>query len=300
MMDIFMQLTASEILFCHPDPKVREKCHGIIQLITWNEDKTFIVTDITPFHPVSHIWPDHPSDKGTITLDGSSYNVDLALTGAIELESGELYVDRDIPVKRDQEGWIFVVVHVIDQHLEAKVQQQIMLNVDIDYQHQLSSGHSAGHLASLALNKVLDANYWRKDTPRRDELGNRDFNGYAQESSLVTLLTCTDEYRLGKTLRKRGLNSAEFIDDIKQVESDVNHQLKAWLTLNSEVEIQCEGSTLTDSRYWVCHLGEDGTVKMPCGGTHIHHLSQLPAIKVSLNVVDCQKIVMRTVVNLTI
>ncbi|UJF18953.1 alanyl-tRNA editing protein [Vibrio sp. SS-MA-C1-2] len=295
-----MPFTPTKILFCHPDPAVRATAQAEVQLVKQQDNKTYIVTDKTPFHPVSHIWPDHPSDQGTIEVGDNLYSVEIALTGAIELATGELYVDQAIPVKRDQQGWIFVVVHVVDQWLDINTQQQITLNVDLDYQHQLSCGHSAGHLASLALNKVLDADYWRKDAPRVDELGHHDFNGYAQEKSSVAPTCCTDDYRLGKTLRKRGLNSTEIIENIKQVESDVNQQLILWLALESNVLIESEGDTLTDSRYWVCQLGDEGVVKMPCGGTHINHFSQLPSLEVSLNVINNQAIVMKTSVNLTI
>ncbi len=130
--------------------------------------------------------------------------------GAVELASGKLFVGTEIPVKRDTEGWVFVVVHVLPRTEAVAVGDAALLEVDKEYQLSLSRGHSAGHIAYLALNKVLAQNYWRKDADRKDPHGNYDFNSYAQETSFVTSDKCLDTYRLGKTLRKRGVKQCRY------------------------------------------------------------------------------------------
>ncbi|ENM5834651.1 metal-dependent hydrolase [Vibrio metoecus] len=250
-----------------------------------------VVTDKTPFHPVSHIWPDHPADRGVLIWQGNEYPVTACLVGVIEQASGHLYVGNDIPVKRDESGWLFVVVHRLNSMPPAlKVGESVKLVVDAQYQASLSRGHSAGHLAYLALNKVLAQNYWRKDADRKDPHGYFDFNSYAQISSFVTPDCSTDLYRLGKTLRKRGLNSDDVLKDLDLIEENTNQQLMQWLALSSSIHIECEGTTLTDSRYWVCDLHEGAPARIPCGGTHVNGLEAFRLIKVVLKQVDEQHI----------
>lgn len=279
-------------------PTITRFCHDTWQLISQvqrvelGQDYLYLITEMTPFHPVSHIWPDHPADKGTI--DG--HVVIDCLVGAVELSSDELYVGSAIPVKRDEEGWAFVVVHCLDKSVTGlEAQQEVTLVVDKPYQQALSRGHSAGHIAYLALNKVLVENgYWRKEADRKDPHGYYDFNSYAQETSFVSEDKCIDTYRLGKTLRKRGLNSADMLADLEKVQSWVNQQIAQWLTVDADIEIKCCGDALTDSRYWRCDLGEQNLAEIPCGGTHAKNLNEYKGIVVSLIQIDAQNIEMHT------
>lgn len=109
------------------------------------------------------------------------------------------------------------------------IHDEIVLSVDKEYQASLSRGHSAGHIASLALNKVLAESYWRKDADRKDPLGSYDFNSYAQVTSFVTQELCTDKYRLGKTLKKRGLNVADLLANLDGIEANINQMIADWL-----------------------------------------------------------------------
>ncbi len=281
-------------------PTITQFCHSTwtldaqVQHVSQAKQCVYVVTDQTPFHPVSHIWPDHPADKGW--LNGEVV-IDCQV-GAVELASGELYVGQEIPVKRDQPGWVFVVVHCLAENsLSLSVGQVVALEVDKAYQQSLSRGHSAGHIAYLALNKVLNQNgYWRKDADRKDPHGHYDFNSYAQVTSFVTPDQCLDSYRLGKTLRKRGLNSADLLQNLADIELKVNQQVAAWLALGAAIHIECHGEALTDSRYWQCDLGEGEPAVIPCGGTHASSLDEYAQIQVQLKAIDEQHIEMLTLV----
>lgn len=284
-------MTPTTIRFCHATWQLQSS----VQRVELGSDYLYVVTEQTPFHPVSHIWPDHPADRGLL-------NAHLVLdcqVGAVELASNELYVGNTIPVKRDEPGWVFVVVHCLAKEVDdVHPMQCVELKVDKAHQQALSRGHSAGHLAYLALNKVLvEELYWRKDAERKDPHGNYDFNSYAQVTSFVTPDRCTDRYRLGKTLRKRGLNSSDVLANLSDIESRVNSQLGAWVRLDAPIEIQCHGESLTDSRYWLCDLGEGAVAQIPCGGTHAQSLREFSAIEVRFSQVDEQHIEMLTQVH---
>ncbi|MEF1282713.1 alanyl-tRNA editing protein [Vibrio sp. M250220] len=279
-------------------PTITQFCHGIwqldadIQLLQRGSEYLYVVTDKTPFHPVSHIWPDHPADKGTL----NQLPVLDCQVGAVELATGELYVGHEIPVKRDESGWCFVVVHCLAADCSAlQLGERVTLAVDKAYQGSLSRGHSAGHLSYLALNKVLtEQGYWRKDADRKDPHGHYDFNSYAQVTSFVTPDQCLDTYRLGKTLRKRGLNSADMLSNLEQIQQQVNHILLQWIELGSEVKVECHGEALTDSRYWQCDLHQGEIAVIPCGGSHVNSLTEYAAIEVRLTQIDEQNIEMHT------
>ncbi|MCW4446900.1 alanyl-tRNA editing protein [Vibrio splendidus] len=284
-------ITPTITQFCHQAWQINAKA-----LYVENDDsKTYLITDMTPFHPVSHIWPDHPADRGFVSLNGEQYIVEDCLVGAVEQYTGKLHIAADIPVKRDAEGWVFVVVHQLPASASMiKVNDEVMLSVDKEYQASLSRGHSAGHIAFLALNKVLAESYWRKDADRKDPLGSYDFNSYAQVTSFVTPELCADKYRLGKTLKKRGLNVADMLTNLDGIEADINQMIKGWLADSTPVTMRLEGEALTDSRYWEWQLDSDTLVSIPCGGTHIENTSELKSLSVKLTQLDDQHIEMLT------
>ncbi|WP_372384630.1 alanyl-tRNA editing protein [Vibrio sp. BS-M-Sm-2] len=282
-------------------PTITQFCHQAWQLtakalyVESDSSKTYLINDVTPFHPVSHIWPDHPADQGFVTVGDVQYSVEDCLVGAIEQSTGKLHIAADIPVKRDAEGWAFVVVHQLPASASMiNVNDEVVLSVDKEYQASLSRGHSAGHIAFLALNKVLAESYWRKDADRKDPLGSYDFNSYAQVTSFVTPELCTDKYRLGKTLKKRGLNVADMLANLEGIEADINQMISGWLTQSTPVAMRLEGEALTDSRYWEWQLDAETLVSIPCGGTHIENTSELNALSVKLTQLDDQHIEMLT------
>lgn len=284
-------VTPTQVLFTEPQWQAKAEIQLCIPAASGG---IWLVTHQTPFHPVSHIWPDHPADKGTVEVAGRCYDVVGCYVGAVELASGTLFVDSAIPVKRDEPGWAFVVAHHIGQKLDLVVGSEVVLSVDKAYQQALSRGHSGGHLSSLALNKVLHHDFWRKDASRKDELGHYDFHSYAQTQSRVSEDCSIDTYRLGKTLRKRGLNSADLLARIDEVAGKINQQLALWRQAGAPVVMRREGKALTDSRYWQCDLGEGAMIEIPCGGTHIRSLADYSKLEVEFRVLSEQELVMVT------
>ena len=55
---------------------------------------SLLVTNLTPFHPQSHLWPDQPGDVGTVRWEGGEAAVGPCRMGAINPE-GELFVLGD-------------------------------------------------------------------------------------------------------------------------------------------------------------------------------------------------------------
>ena len=242
-------------------------------------EPTLLVTDLSPFHPQSHLWPDQPGDVGRVCWEGGEAGVGLCRMGAIGPD-GELFVDTDIPVKRGAEGWAFVVVHPLMGRHELAVGTQVELRVDADARHALSLGHSGCHLAALALNRVLTP-YWRKEPSERDALDQPDFDRLAIQTSRVEPMGSREQYRIGKSLRKKGVNGEALLADLEQIEARINEQLTEWLAAGGEIHRSRAGEAIIDSRYWHCTL-EGQEVTIPCGGTHVGSLAELGLVSVQL------------------
>jgi len=237
----------------------------------------------TPFHPLDHTWPDQPADRGTV----GGLDVLDCVTGARSPE-GEVLLGRDIPVRRGTDGWDWLVVHVTAAPLE--VGTVVALEVDAAHRAALSAGHTACHLAALALNAAL-AGRWRKEAPR-DRLGHPDFDQSAISSSRIVPYGSVDVYRLGKSLRKKGF-TADGLDPAETAR-EVNERLKAWVAADAPVRLEIPGPGLTARRTWRCDLPE-GEASIPCGGTHVRSTGELGAVTVELEPGD-QALTMRTTV----
>lgn len=240
-----------------------------------------LVVAETPFHPLDHTWPDQPADRGTI---GGLPVVDC-VTGARSAD-GEVLVGEAIPVRRGAEGWEWLVVHVTETPLP--VGAEVGLEVDAGFRAALSAGHTACHLAALALNAAL-AGRWRKET-RLDALGHPDFDQAAITSSRISPYGSLDVYRLGKSLRKKGF-AADDLDPAK-VAQEVNELLRAWVAADAPVRVEVPGPELTARRTWHCSL-PDGEASIPCGGTHVGRTSELGRVEVAL-ALDDAALTMRT------
>ncbi|GAA0661246.1 hypothetical protein GCM10010193_10380 [Kitasatospora atroaurantiaca] len=245
-----------------------------------------VVTEATPFHPLDHTWPDQPADLGVLTVNGVQYPVVDCLTGAVGPEGGPLAVGADIPVRRGDEEWSWLVLHVVESEPAGAVGRIAELSVDAERRALLSAAHSGCHLLALALNAAL-APRWRKDPGRADAFGNPDFDSLAMASSVMDTEASTDVYRLGKSLRKKGFTTEateEFpalADALPALTDAVNAQLAAWVAADAPVRIEVPGPELTARRRWHCELPA-GPAEIFCGGTHLHHLGELVELRTEL------------------
>ncbi|WP_308491427.1 hypothetical protein [Microbacterium terrisoli] len=254
-----------------------------------------VILDATPFHPVDHTWPDQPGDAGVLRSPsggGAEVRVVEAVMAATDAE-GALFVGTDIPVKRGTEGWTWLVAHRLDTDAPAWLVPGTAVTAEVDAARRaaLSRGHTACHLASLALDLSL-ADLWRKD-PGADALGTPDFEGRANQSSRIHEDGAVDDYRLGKSLRKAGFDSAAFAESVAAREARINELLAAWIATGGAVEVAVDGPTIIDRRRWECELPE-GHASIPCGGTHAASLADFASISVALDVSDPQLLVMTT------
>ncbi|MDH6138056.1 MULTISPECIES: metal-dependent hydrolase [Kitasatospora] len=255
-----------------------------------------VVTADTPFHPLDHTWPDQPADTGTLTVAGTELAVVDCLTAAVGPEDdeggehgehGELLVGADIPVRRGDEAWSWLVLHVVEeQPAELVPGAPVALAVDAERRAALSAAHTGCHLLALALNEAL-AERWRKDPGRADAFGNPDFDSLAMASSVMDTEASTDTYRLGKSLRKKGFTTdaadglPALADVLPAITAAVNERLAGWVAADAPVRIEVPGPELTARRNWHCELPA-GSARIACGGTHLHRLGQLSALETEL------------------
>jgi alanyl-tRNA synthetase len=231
-----------------------------------------VVLDRTAFHAVDAGWPDQPADRGTL----AGYPVLDAVVGATD--GGEILIGGDIPVRTGAEGWSFVVVHILAADSPIEVGADVEVTVDEGYRNALSAGHTACHLASLALDAAL-ADAWTKEVPL-DTLGAPGFDALACASSRIHEHGSVDVYRVGKSLRRKGFAPAA-LDDLAGVADAANARLAAWVATGAGIRIDRDGAGLGDRRRWVCEL-PGGDAVIPCGGTHLTSLGELTAVRVEL------------------
>jgi alanyl-tRNA synthetase len=232
-----------------------------------------VITHSTPFHPVDPAWPDQPADTGT--LNGAT--VADCLVGAVGPD-GQTAVGADIHARRGDPDYTWVVVHALAPGQVAPAPgDSVDLEVDTDRRRGLSRAHTACHISALALNAVT-AGLWRKDVAR-DGIGNPDFDRIALTESRMTPDVARDTYRLGKSLRKKGFNTADLLGDLDGVAQRVEQQVASWIAADAAVRVETDGPHLADMRFWCCDVPE-GSFRIACGGTHVHSLGELGAVSV--------------------
>jgi len=265
---------------------------GVVTHRETTPEGAVIVVDRTPFHPVDHTWPDQPGDSGVIGVGEEHAAVAEAVMAAVS-DEGVFAVGEAIPVKRGAEGWTWLVGHrLAEEAPEGFVPgASVTLAVDAVRRAGLSRGHTACHLASLALDLAV-ADLWRKD-PGADALGNPDFEGRANQSSRIHEDGAVDDYRLGKSLRRAGFDTETFASTLSTREAQINAQLAAWVASGATSRIETEGPTIVDRRRWHCEL-PDGEAVILCGGTHVASLAEFASISVTLDLTDPQLLVMTT------
>ncbi|WP_031465915.1 metal-dependent hydrolase [Sciscionella sediminilitoris] len=233
-----------------------------------------VLTDSTPFHPVDHTWPDQPGDTGTL---GGLTVVDTVTAAG---DGQGVFLGEDIPARRGDPEWSWHVAHVVEGE-PPEVGSEVDLLVDAGYRAALSAGHTGCHLLAFALNAAL-ADRWRKEV-RADSLGSPDFDSLAMVRSRILEGGSIDEYRIGKSLRKKGFTAGELAADAPGIEQAVNEKLAEWCASAAKVAVRSEGPLLTDLRTWECEL-PNGTASVPCGGTHLGTLAELWSLRAELTV----------------
>lgn len=255
-------------------------------------DRVAVVTDQTPFHPLDHSWPDQPADTGRL----GTHEVVDTLTGAID-DDGKLRVGADVGLRRGDPATSWVVVHLLlagaTQPPAPRVGDQVSLLVDAGSRAALSAGHTACHLAALALNEVT-AGLWSKPAPRRDSRGNPDLDRLAITSSRIEPYGAYDEYRFGRTLRKSGLDVASLRAGVGELQTSAQVLLDGWVASGAAVHVETGGDdTLCARRRWVCDLA-DGPAALACGGTHVSSLTDLGTVRLDWEATDAGLIVRTT------
>ncbi len=275
-----MPLPHADTLVTYPNGSVSER--ATVLSVSRERDRTLVLTDVTPFHPEDPRWPDQRADRGTIDWGGHRVQVIDCVIGATD--GTTLFVGDDVPVRRGEPGWAFVVVHVLRGDSPAPDDgAEVLLRVDAAHRQAHCAGHTGCHVAALALNAALRPR-WRKDA-RTDGLANPDFDQLAIVSSRIEPDGAVDTYRIGKSLRKKGFDAADLADDLPNLIAEANRLLAGWVGTGAAISVEVSGPGLTDLREWVCVLPE-GTQRIPCGGTHLRSLTDVAAITVDLRYED--------------
>ena len=253
----------------------------VLHVAPAGDGRLAVITEHTSFHPVDAAWPDQPADAGAMRVRGETHIIRDAVVAATDGET--LYLGADVPVRKGTDGWSFLVAHLVDEGSAIAEGDDAAIDADAATRRALSAGHTACHLASLALNRAL-ADRWSKPV-REDALGSPDFDGIAIESSRIVANGSIDRYRLNKSLRRAGFDAASLHDDLDAIRLAVADQLDRWIASGSAVRIERDGDGLTARRSWVCELPE-GTARIPCGGTHLDSLAELSAVLSRFELVD--------------
>lgn len=248
-----------------------------------------VVTDRSPFHPVSLSWPDQPGDRGWLICGANRSRVLDSREGLLNLRTGVLSVGEAArALKRSDPDLISVVLHVTET---APTTKAVTLEVDATFRAALSLQHTGVHLAALALNRVASG-FWSKDPQDPDSLGAPNLDKAAVTRSEISAEASTDHYRLGKSLRKKGFDAAGFLADLPARATELNEALRELLATPAPIRISPAEGPLADRRVWSTRLN-GAEIAMPCGGTHLTDLAELTEVMVSMGPTE-DGFVMRT------
>ena len=287
-----MPLPIIDTLVSYPAGALSERV--IVVHVGTATDRIYLITDRTCAHPVDPRWPDQGPDRGTVTIDGRQVALLDCVIGATD--GSDLFVGDDVPARRGDAGWAFLVVHAVAPDTPMpSAGDEIEVTVDAAHRTALSAGHTGCHLAALALNEAL-AGSWRKPVGT-DGLGHPDFDQLAIVSSTITPYGAVDTYRIGRSLRKKGFDIEGLDASLPAIAAVANSLLADWVATCLSVDIDVRGPRLTDLREWVCVLPA-GTQRIACGGTHLRSLAEVESITVQLaGDVGAGELVMTTTVH---
>ena len=271
-----MPLPLEDTLVSYPGGVLTER--AVVLSTAAAADRSFLIIDRTCAHPVDPRWPDQGPDRGTVTIDGRQVELIDCVIGASD--GSGLYVGSEVPVRRGEPGWAFVVVHAIPRDtLLPSEGDEVVVTIDPAHRAALSAGHTGCHVAAVALNLVL-AGRWRKPVGT-DGLGHPDFDQLAIVSSRITPYGAVDTYRIGRSLRKKGFDVEGLDVSLPGIAAEANAQLARWVATGARVDLEISVPRLTDLREWVCVLPA-GTQRIACGGTHLQSLAEVESITVDL------------------
>lgn len=273
-----MTLPTTDTIITYPAGHTRSS-GTVVHVEALPDGRSAVLLDRTAAHAVDTAWPDQPADHATLNTEQGRVEVVDILTGGIH--DNNLFLGRDLPVRTGTEGWVFVVAHIIDATAPAEG-ATVQVEVDTERRAALSAGHTACHLAALALDAAV-ADRWTKPAPV-DALGHPAFDALAIQSSRISPDGSEDVYRLGKSLRRKGFPATAF-DDVEEITARVNDRLADWIAAGGRVHIDTAGQGLSDRRSWECDLPE-AHVSIPCGGTHVSNLADLARVTVALSATD--------------
>jgi alanyl-tRNA synthetase len=276
-----MTYPATDTVVTYPDGDLAAT-GTVLHLEPLADGRTAVLLDRTAFHPVDPVWPDQPADTGTLAVGGRSYPIVDAVVGATD--GATLHVG-DAPVRTGTEGWAFVVCHLVEDAAGLEPGATATVTADGDRRRALSAGHTACHLASLALNDALSP-LWTKEVAV-DGRGRPNFDQLAITTSRILPDGSVDEYRIGKSLRKKGFAAAELAGRLGEVSAAIDASLATWVAAGAPVAIVRDGDGLGERRRWRAELPE-GAVEIPCGGTHLRSLTELASVTVSLELTEAE------------
>ncbi len=266
---------------------VLERGVTITNAISLEEGRIAVFLNKTPFHPVNKKWPDQPSDRGVLSIGEKRYEVESCEIFGIHREDFKV-LDISSVDRNDLQNWSQSVGHLIsfrESEVSSLLNKVVDAQVDTRYRSLLSLHHTASHLAAIALNKVA-SEFWDLAKSRgiqKDSLGNPDLDNKAIVRSTIGEQKSREEYRFGKKIQKAGFNAVGFLEQAQRVEKRINDLIAFWLQAkDSPIEIDASNDSISGRRTWKCKLLE-GSVEIPCGGTHISSTGLAKSITVSLS-----------------
>lgn len=244
-----------------------------------------VVTDRSPFHPVSLTWPDQPGDRGALVLAGGEQAAVIdSRTGLLNAATGALLTEAEAAaLPRGTPDIHAVVLHIVESAtgFASHIGTRVRLEVDRARRDALSLQHTGIHLAALALNQCA-ASFWTKDYADLDALGVPNLDKAAVAGSEIAEDRSTDRFRIGKSLRKKGFDRDAFLADLPGRGRDIKDCLDRMLAPGAvPVTVSPGEGPLDGRRIWSTHL-LGAEVAIPCGGTHLADLNRIAAIEVEL------------------